>query len=463
MASQETIITVVMYNLLLIGIGFLAKRRNKTKDDFYLGNRGLGAFVAALSASASSSSAWTLLGVSGLAYSKGLGAVWILPGVMIGYYVSWTWVAPKLMELSKKTGAVSLPQLLFHNFEDKDKQLLMRASTIIITLTLIVYVAAQFQAAGTTLANILGITQTASVILGAMVILIYTFIGGFWAVSLTDSIQAVLMFLIAVFLPLLLLMIAGGFTGVNNALEAIGTIEEKSLTGIYTGMLGIGFIIGNISIGFGYPGQPFVVNRFMAAKDIKTIKRGKYIAMFWALIIFSGMILLGLTAKVMWSTVSDPETVLFFVSERLFGPVFAGIISAAVLSAIMSTADSQLLTVATSVNNDWSDGKNESLRSARLAIIFVVITAALFSLFAPDTIFDRVVFAWTALGAAFVPLVLSKVFEWTFSGRAALISMLCGFLLTIIFHYLPDTPGDILERSVPMAMGLLTLFISRKR
>ncbi len=463
MASQETIITVVMYNLLLIGIGFLAKRRNKTKDDFYLGNRGLGAFVAALSASASSSSAWTLLGVSGLAYSKGLGAVWILPGVMIGYYVSWTWVAPKLMELSKKTGAVSLPQLLFHNFEDKDKQLLMRASTIIITLTLIVYVAAQFQAAGTTLANILGITQTASVILGAMVILIYTFIGGFWAVSLTDSIQAVLMFLIAVFLPLLLLMIAGGFTGVNSALEAIGTLEEKSLTGIYTGMLGIGFIIGNISIGFGYPGQPFVVNRFMAAKDIKTIKRGKYIAMFWALIIFSGMILLGLTAKVMWSTVSDPETVLFFVSERLFGPVFAGIISAAVLSAIMSTADSQLLTVATSVNNDWSDGKNESLRSARLAIIFVVITAALFSLFAPDTIFDRVVFAWTALGAAFVPLVLSKVFEWTFSGRAALISMLCGFLLTIIFHYLPDTPGDILERSVPMAMGLLTLFISRKR
>ena len=215
---------MVMYNLLLIGIGFLAKRRNKTKDDFYLGNRGLGAFVAALSASASSSSAWTLLGVSGLAYSKGLGAVWILPGVMIGYYVSWTWVAPKLMELSKKTGAVSLPQLLFHNFEDKDKQLLMRASTIIITLTLIVYVAAQFQAAGTTLANILGITQTASVILGAMVILIYTFIGGFWAVSLTDSIQAVLMFLIAVFLPLLLLMIAGGFTGVNSALEAIGTL-----------------------------------------------------------------------------------------------------------------------------------------------------------------------------------------------------------------------------------------------
>ena len=174
------------------------------------------------------------------------------------------------------------------------------------------------------------------------------------------------------------------------------------------------------------------------------------------------MILLGLTAKVMYSTVSNPETVLFFVSERLFGPVFAGVISAAVLSAIMSTADSQLLTVATSVDNDWNDGKNKNIKSARLAIIFVVISATIFSLFAPGTIFDRVIFAWTAVGAAFVPMVLSKVLGWSVSGRAALISVLCGFLLTIVLHYLPNTPGDIVERTVPMALGLLILHISKK-
>ena len=139
-----------------------------------------------------------------------------------------------------------LPQLLFHDFNESDKKMLMRLSTIIITSTLILYVAAQFQAAGTTFATILGISQNASVILGALVILIYTFIGGFWAVSLTDSIQAVLMFCIAIFLPLLLLMVAGGFSGVNIALEAIGTPQENSLTGVYAGMLGIGFIIGNI-------------------------------------------------------------------------------------------------------------------------------------------------------------------------------------------------------------------------
>ena len=123
MDNQGTIVTVIVYNILLIGIGFLASKKNQTNDDFYLGNRGLGPWVAALSASASSSSAWTLLGVSGLAYSVGLGAVWILPGVLFGYFVSWTWIAPKLMELSKKTGAVSLPQLLFHDFDEKDKKL----------------------------------------------------------------------------------------------------------------------------------------------------------------------------------------------------------------------------------------------------------------------------------------------------------------------------------------------------
>ena len=128
----------------------------------------------------------------------------------------------------------------------------------------------------------------------------------------------------------------------------------------------------------------------------------------------------------------------------------------------MSTADSQLLTVSTSVDNDWNDGKNKNINSARLAIIFVVIAATLFSLFAPDTIFDRVIFAWTALGAAFVPMVLSKVFGWSVPGRAALISVLCGFILTIVLHLFPDTPGDIVERTVPMALGLITLYVSKK-
>ena len=280
--------------------------------------------------------------------------------------------------------------------------------------------------------------------------------------SLTDSIQAILMLIVALFLPLFLLVFIGGFDDLIFSVKAIGTEAEGSLTGVHTGLMGLGFIVGTISIGFGYPGQPFVVNRFMAARDIKAIKRGRIIAIGWATVIFGGMILLGLCAKVMYSTVSDPESVLFFVSQRLFGPVIAGIITAAVLSAIMSTADSQLLAVASSVDRDWKGGKDTEISSARVAILLVVIFAVILSLFAPETIFVRVVFAWTALGAALVPMVFSKVLNWKVSSVAAGLSILTGFLLTVILHQLPDTPGDILERVLPMLLGFIILNCSRK-
>ena len=464
MATKEVLITIVIYNLLLISIGLWAKKRTSNQDDFYLGGRSLGAFVTALSASASSSSAWSLLGVSGIAYATGLSAVWLLPGVLFGYIVSWTWVAPRLMEISQQTGAVTLPELLFGDFNEHEKKILLRLTTIIITCSLIVYVAAQFQGAGTAFSSTLGISQELSIIVGAMVILTYTFIGGFWAVSLTDSIQAIVMLIVALFLPLALLIFIGGFDDLIFSVKAIATEENQlgSLTSIHTGLMGLGFIIGSISIGFGYPGQPFVVNRFMAARDIRAIKRGRIIAIGWATIIFGGMILLGLCAKVMYSTVPDPESVLFFVSKRLFDPVFAGIITAAVLSAIMSTADSQLLAVASSVDRDWKGGIGKNINSARLAIILVVIFAVILSLYAPQTIFVRVVFAWTALGAALVPMVFSKVFNWKVSSFAAGLSILTGFLMTVILHQLPDTPGDILERVVPMFLGFIILSCSRK-
>ena len=223
MANQEALITIIIYNILLIAIGFWAKKRTSNQDDFYLGGRGLGPVVAALSASASSSSAWSLLGVSGAAYVWGLSSIWLLPGVLVGYIVSWTWVAPRLMEISQKTGAVTLPELLFVDFNEKEKIILLRLTTIIITCSLIVYVAAQFQGAGTAFSSALGISKELSIIIGALVILTYTFIGGFWAVSLTDSIQAIFMLIVSLFLPLVLLVFIGGFDDLIFSVKAIGT------------------------------------------------------------------------------------------------------------------------------------------------------------------------------------------------------------------------------------------------
>ena len=237
MANKPVLITIILYNILLIAIGFWAKNRTSNQDDFYLGGRGLGPFVAALSASASSSSAWSLLGVSGAAYVWGLSAIWLLPGVLVGYVVSWTWVAPRLMAISQQTGAVTLPELLFGDFNEKEKTILLRLTTIIITCSLIVYVAAQFQGAGTAFSSALGISQELSIVVGALVILTYTFIGGFWAVSLTDSIQAILMLIVALFLPLFLLIFIGGFDDLIFSVKAIGTTAEGSLTGVHTGLM----------------------------------------------------------------------------------------------------------------------------------------------------------------------------------------------------------------------------------
>ena len=459
------LIVIIAYNILLLGIGYWSSRRTKNQQDFYLGNRDLGAWVAALSASASSSSAWTLLGVSGAAYAWGLSTFWLLPGVLIGYYISWTWVAPRLMEISHRTKAVTLPEVLFSNFESKHKLILLRLSTIIILFSLTVYVAAQFQAAGTAFSTTLGFSKDISVILGASIILLYTLIGGFWAVSLTDTIQAMVMLLIAIILPLLLLMLVGGYEGLLTSIYATGSDEYKSFTGGAVGLTGLGFIIGSISIGFGYPGQPFVVNRFMATKDLKAIKMGRIIAMVWATIIFSGMITLGLCAKVMWSSVDNPETILFFASERTFGPLFSGIVTAAVLSAIMSTADSQLLSVSSSVDRDWTGGKESNISRSRISIVLVTILATLISLYAPATIFTRVIFAWTALGAAFVPMLAFRLLSKNVTALAAGLSVICGFSLTAVFHFLPDITGggDILERMVPMATGFLVLFYSNNQ
>ncbi len=177
------------------------------------------------------------------------------------------------------------------------------------------------------------------------------------------------------------------------------------------------------------------------------------------------MITLGLCAKVMWSSVDNPETILFFASERTFGPLFSGIVTAAVLSAIMSTADSQLLSVSSSVDRDWTGGKESNISRSRISIILVTILATLISLYAPATIFTRVIFAWTALGAAFVPMLVFRLLSKNVSALAAGISVVCGFSLTAVFHFLPDITngGDILERMVPMATGFLILFYSNNQ
>ncbi|MBT8071091.1 MAG: sodium/proline symporter, partial [Gammaproteobacteria bacterium] len=343
------IITLILYQLLLLSIGWWASRRTTDNEDFYLGGRKLGAAVAALSASASSSSAWSLLGVSGAAYAWGLPAIWLIPSTLLGFFINWYWVAPRMWQQSRDNDALTLTEFLAGPLGDPARKSIMRIGASVILFSFTFYVAAQFQAAGNTFAGALDMDPKLAIALGAAIVLAYVMLGGFWAASITDSLQGILMAVSAVVLPVTALIAIGGPGALLASLDTDGLSAITLWTRQDSLAAGIGFVIGLAGIGLGYPGQPHVVNRFMAMEDRKAIPTARLIAISWAVAIYTGMVLLGWCGRILVSALGDGEQVLFALATLLLPSILAGIMVSAILSAIMSTADSQLLVAASSV------------------------------------------------------------------------------------------------------------------
>jgi sodium/proline symporter len=454
--AEAILVTLLVYLGLMLAIGFWASRRTRDETDFLLGGRKLGAWVAALSASASSSSAWTLLGVSGAAYNWGVSAVWLFPAIFLGYLVNWVWVGPRLRVLSLETGAITLSEVVAGDPRDPLFPLIMKTASVIIVVSFMFYVASQLQAAGHAFDNSFGLGPRTSLIIGVVVVVAYTLLGGFWAVSVTDTVQGLLMVGTAVILPVAGLVAVGGPVQLIDALRAVGTDQQLSWTGPFSGVMGIAFVVGLLGIGAGYPGQPHVLNRFMALKDEAALRSGRIIALSWCALIYSGTLIVGLCARVLYSTIADGEMVFFEVANRLLSPVVAGVVVAAVLSAIMSTADSQLLVAASSVSHDWrlAKGRTTDLRLSRLVMLAVSVVATALALFAPEAIFSRVLFAWSAVGSAFAPPLLVRLAGYRTTAKSTLSAMMMGAGLTVVLHLLPDSPGDIAERLLPFVLAL---------
>ena len=294
--------------------------------------------------------------------------------------------------------------------------------------------------------------------------LVYTILGGFWAVSVTDSIQGLLMAVAGIILPIVALAAVGGFGALGDGLAAIGNQGSPIVAG---GLVSVFFVLGLMGIGLNYPGQPHVVNRFMALKDDKALRQGRVIAMTWAVVVFSGMLLLGLCARVLFADLGDSEQVLFKVAGDLLPAVISGVMVAAVLSAIMSTADSQLLVAASAISYDWNlaGRKNEtSLTGTRTTVVFVLIMATVLALVWRADIFSRVLFAWSAAGSAFGPILIMRLIGRAVSPGATLAAMICGFGLTVVISFFPNAPGDAAERLVPLflALGIAAAGSTRK-
>jgi sodium/proline symporter len=248
-------------------------------------------------------------------------------------------------------------------------------------------------------------------------------------------------------------------------LTEIGNAGSPISGGALGGLTSVFFVLGLFGIGIGYPGQPHVVNRFMALKDEKSLRQGRIIALTWAVLVYSGMLLLGLCARLLFSELGDSEQVLFRSAGVLLPPIIAGVMLAAVLSAIMSTADSQLLVASSAISYDWnlaSDREQTGLAGSRTTVVGILILATILAMVWRADIFSRVLFAWSAAGSAFGPILIMRLLGRTVSERTTLVAMITGFGLTVFISWLPDLPGDFAERILPFVAAITIAIFGSK-
>jgi len=446
--------TLVVYLVVLLSIGIWAQKRVGDTADFHLAGRRMGPVVAALSASASSSSAWTLLGVSGAAWAWGLQALWLVPAIVSGFFINWVFIAPRLQPASHASGALTLVEFLARGSDAANERRLRAWGALIILFCFTFYVASQFQAAGTAISTALPVGPGAAIVFGAAIVIAYVFLGGFWAASVTDALQGLMMLFVAIVLPAVALVAVGGPTGLASGLAAL---EEPALLRLVDQpslLLAMVFVAGLFGIGLGYPGQPHVVNRFMALRDRGEIRFARAIALIWATVIYVGMVVLGWSGRVLLPELADAESVLLVLAVDLLPELLGGLIAGGVLAAIMSTSDSQLLVAGSAVSHDLRRGR-VSLATDRAVIVLLGIAAVALALWFPASIFDRVLFAWQALGNAFGPLLVVLLFRGSVRPRYRLAAMLTGFGLTVAISFLPQAPGNAVERLVPLFIALL--------
>lgn len=461
-ASWVVVGVLFVYKIVLLAIGFAYRNQGNDETGFFLGDRRLGPWFTALSSAAGSSSAWTLLGVSGFAYTYGLSAVWIFPGSVGAFFINWYLVGPKLREAAAQEQAVTLTDFLAGRGTGFWNRACRYAASVIVVCSLLVYVASQYQGAGKLFEATFAMDPVLSIVVSALIIWVYSLTGGFLAVSATDTLQGLVMAACALLLPIAALFAVGGPWALAQGIAAISEAGYNSLTRDMAFMAAVGFIGSLVGISLGGPGQPHVVNRFMAARDDRAIRIGRRIALTWACFVFAGMIVLGWCGRVLGSRLADNETILFHLAGELLPPILAGVVLAAVLSATMSTADSQLLVAASSVTHDLP-GKRKHKHAPRFALTLVSAAAVAAAVFGDRAIFAKVLFAWSALGAAFGPLLLVRLHRGRVQPRFAFAAMVLGFTLGVVFFLVPDTKGTIIERVLPFVVALLIAFAGTEK
>lgn len=452
---NPTLIGFLGYLVAVFVIGIACFRLTKTVSDYLLAGRKLGAWMVAFSERASGESAWLLIGLPGVALVSGYGAVWPAIGCTFGIFFSWVFIARRLREQTEKHDAITIPSFLANRYNDTS-HLLRWSSTAIIVFFFTLYVAAQFLAAGKVLHATFGWPALSGMIFGALIILFYTIIGGFFAVVWTDFFQGFLMITTLILLPIVGFIYLGGVGGVT---EKIASFDPGLLSvgGGKAGWPAFLAALGGLGIGLGYMGQPHLIIRFMAIKKPKDLRQGMLIAVVWAILAFWGAMLIGIVGLGMFegSLADDPEQVMPLLATTLLPAVLAGILISGAIAAMMSTADSQLLVTTSAVSQDIyrslinpQASQKRQVMISRLATFGVGVVAFVMALYAESLVYDLVLYAWGGLGAAFGPPILLTLW-WKRTTKAGVFAGMLVGTVTVLIWYNVTPLHDFLYELIP--------------
>ena len=473
------LIGLVVYLIVMFLVGLYAWGRNQSKEDFIVGGRRLGGFVISLSERTAAESSWLLLGLSGALFTVGLGELWTVVGCVTGIILSWIIIARRLRVLSEQHQAITLPEYFYKRVGGRSSAVRV-VSMLIILFFFSFYVAAQFVGAGKVLNVTFGIHPLWGMILGGAVIVVYTLMGGFLAVCLTDVVQALLMITTLVVMPIAgLLLISRSGLDIGAALQATG--HTASLVRGHSGFAAVAWVVGGLSWGLGYMGQPHLVTKFMAIRSPDDVRGGRRIAIVWTVLAYGGALLIGLVgitlmhaqridlmsmvapdrvnellhaARDQQLAAVDPERILPVLAFYLFPAWFAGILISGAVAAMMSTADSQLL-VATStlVEDFYSKALGRDLSPRKMVLLSRVVTlgvglsAFCLALVSKNVIYKMVSYAWAGLGSAFGPALLATLYWRRTSSAGVVAGMLTGALTTIVW-----TEIEVLDQTVSVRL-----------
>ncbi|KYG27502.1 sodium:proline symporter [Priestia endophytica] len=462
-------ITLGIYFLGMLAIGWYAYK--KSTDDisgYMLGGRGLGPAVTALSAGASDMSGWMLMGLPGALYTTGLSGIWLAVGLSIGAYLNYLLVAPRLRTYTYVADdSITIPDYFENRFEDKSRVLrLVSALVILVFFTL--YTSSGLVSGGRLFESAFGLEYKYGMFLIAIVVVAYTLFGGFLAVSLTDFVQGIIMFLALILVPVVVLFDLGGPT---NVFDAIKSIDATHLD-LFKGTTVIG-LFSLLAWGLGYFGQPHIIVRFMAISSIKELKPARRIGMGWMIISIIGACLTGLFGLAYVTenniTLNDPETIFIMLSDVLFNSYITGFLLAAILAAIMSTISSQLLVTSSAATEDFyktffrrNASDKELVTVGRLAVLVVAVIAILLSYTPNSTILDLVGYAWAGFGSAFGPAILLSLFWRRMTKWGALAGIIVGTV--VVLAWVQTGMADFMYEMIPgffaslLAVVVVSLF-----